>query len=120
MPDLHGYLPSILEGSRLTVLAALLSLAFALVLGMVGALAKLSKLAPARLLASAYTTVIRGVPDLVLMLLIFFGGQTLLNQIGERLGFDYVDVSPFAAGVLTIGFIYGAYMSETFRGAILA
>jgi arginine/ornithine transport system permease protein len=120
MLDLHGYLPSILEGSRLTVVAALLSLALALVLGMLGALAKLSKAAPARLLASAYTTVIRGVPDLVLMLLIFFGGQTLLNQLGERLGFDYIDVSPFAAGVLTIGFIYGAYMSETFRGAILA
>jgi ABC-type arginine transport system permease subunit len=59
-------------------------------------------------------------PELVLMMLIFFGGQILLNIIGEKLGWDYIDVSPFAAGVGTIGFIYGAYMSETFRGGILA
>ena len=72
-------------------------------------------------MAAVYTTLIRGVPDLVLMLLIFFGGQMLVNQIAESLGYEeYIDVSPFTAGVLTIGFIYGAYMTETFRGAILA
>ena len=55
------------------------------------------------------------------MLLIFFGGQMLVNQVVEGLGYDtYVEVSPFTAGVATIGFIYGAYMTETFRGAILA
>ena len=55
------------------------------------------------------------------MLLIFFGGQMLVNQFAESVGYeDYIDVSPFIAGVLTIGFIYGAYMTETFRGAILA
>jgi ABC-type arginine transport system permease subunit len=65
--------------------------------------------------------VIRGVPDLVLMLLVFFGGQMMVNSLMPMLGYeDYVDISPFTAGVLTIGFIYGAYMTETFRGAILA
>lgn len=55
------------------------------------------------------------------MLLIFYGGQIGLNAVLERLGeFDYIEIDPFAAGVLTIGFIYGAYMTETFRGAILA
>ena len=55
------------------------------------------------------------------MLLIFFGGQMMVNSAAEAVGYeDYIDVSPFLAGVLTIGFIYGAYMTETFRGAILA
>ncbi|MFO1071401.1 MAG: hypothetical protein U1E17_01590 [Geminicoccaceae bacterium] len=73
-----------------------------------------------RWIANIYTTLIRGVPDLVLMLLVFFGGQMLINQIDPMLGYDdYIDINAFIAGVSTIGFIYG-YMTETFRGAILA
>jgi arginine/ornithine transport system permease protein len=114
------YLPLILEGMKLTILVALLSLLISITLGMIGAVAKLSKSRIARSLAGAYTTIIRGMPELVLMMLIFFGGQILLNVMGEKLGLEYIDVSPFAAGVGTIGFIYGAYMAETFRGGILA
>jgi His/Glu/Gln/Arg/opine family amino acid ABC transporter permease subunit len=87
---------------------------------MIGALAKLSKSRIARRAAGLYTTIIRGMPDLVLMTLIFFGGQIVVNNIGDALGWEYIDVSPFAAGVGTIGFIFGAYMAETFRGGILA
>ena len=115
-----GYLPLILKGMLLTVEVALLSLLIAIVLGMIGALAKLSKSRIARSAAGIYTTLIRGIPDLVLMTIIFFGGQILVNNIGERLGLEYIDVSPFVAGVLTIGFIFGAYMTESFRGGILA
>jgi arginine/ornithine transport system permease protein len=119
--DLKGYGFSLLEGMLLTIESALLSLALAMALGIIGALAKTSRSAVARGIASAYTTIIRGIPDLVLMLLVFFGGQTLINQLAPLLGYeDYIDVSAFAAGVGTIGFIYGAYMTETFRGAILA
>jgi arginine/ornithine transport system permease protein len=118
--DLKGYGPSILEGAALTVEAALAGLAVSVLLGLLGAFAKLAPAAPLRALATAYTTLIRGVPDLVLMLLVFFGGQMLMNNLAERLGWEHVDVGPFAAGVLTLGFIYGAYMTETFRGAILA
>jgi arginine/ornithine transport system permease protein len=56
----------------------------------------------------------------VLMLAIFYGGQILLNRLAEAQGWGYIDVPPYAAGVLTIGFIFGAYLTETFRGAILA
>ncbi len=119
--DLHGYGPSIMSGAGLTIKAALVSLLVATALGMLGAGAKLSPLAPARAAGNVYTTLIRGVPDLVLMLLIFYGGQMLVNELAPMLGHeDYIDVNPFVAGVLTLGFIYGAYMSETFRGAILA
>jgi arginine/ornithine transport system permease protein len=119
--DLHGYGLSILSGAVLTIEVALLSLFIAMLLGMLGALAKLSQSRIARLSATVYTTVIRGVPDLVLMLLIFFGGQVLINKIAEAVNYeDYIDINPFTAGVVTIGFIFGAYMTETFRGAILA
>ncbi len=120
MLDLHGYLPFILKGMALTVTVAAGSLALSVVLGMLGAAAKLSRSIVARALAGVYTTIIRGVPDLVLMLLIFFGGQIAVNNIGDKLGWDYIDIDPFTAGVLTLGFIFGAYMTETFRGAILA
>ena len=118
---LHGYLPSLLEGLRLTLGVALASLAVAVLLGLAGAAAKLSHSAFWRRSATVYTTLIRGVPDLVLMLLIFYGGQLAVNEIAPHLGIDeYVDVDPFVAGVATLGFIFGAYLTETFRGAILA
>ncbi|KKA46191.1 MULTISPECIES: ABC transporter permease [unclassified Salinivibrio] len=140
MIDLKGYEWSLLEGAWVTLQVALLSLGLAMLLGMLGALAKLSKFGWLRGIATVYTTVIRGIPDLVLMMLIFYGGQMLLNNslygINEWLNEymagqnpnhdwtsylpDYIDVSPFIAGILTIGFIFGAYMAETFRGAIMA
>ena len=116
-----GYLFSILHGTWLTVQVALGSLAVAMVLGLMGAAAKLSPQTSLRWLGASYSTLIRGVPDLVLMLLIFYGGQIGLNAALEAMGSDsYIDINPFIAGVWTIGFIYGAYMTETFRGAILA
>ena len=105
----------------MTLEVSLASLIIAMLLGIFGALAKLSGARSLRLIAQVYTTIIRGIPDLVLMLLIFFGGQVLINQLGPMIGYDdYIDINPFIAGVSTIGFIFGAYMTETFRGAILA
>jgi len=117
---LHGYLPAILGGLQTTLSVAAASLAIACGFGLVGAVAKLSDNRLARGLADVYTTVIRGLPDLVLMLLVFYGGQMLVNALIDRMGWDYVEVSPFLAGTLTLGFIFGAYLTETFRGAILA
>ena len=121
MFSLHGYGPSIFEGTILTLEVSLASLFIAMLLGICGALAKLSRARSLRLIAQIYTTTIRGIPDLVLMLLVFYGGQMFINQLGPMLGYDgYIDINPFIAGVFTIGFIFGAYMTETFRGAILA
>lgn len=118
---LHGFLPSLLEGATVTLAVALSSLAIAALLGLAGALAKLSRSRIARGLATTYTTLIRGVPDLVLMLLVFYGGQLGLNTLAPMLGHeDYIDIDPFVAGVLTIGFIFGAYLTEAFRGAFMA
>jgi arginine/ornithine transport system permease protein len=121
MLSLHGYGPAIFEGTILTLEVSLLSLVVAMLLGIFGALCKLSQTRALKLLAQLYTTIIRGIPDLVLMLLIFFGGQVFINQVGPLFGYDqYIDINPLIAGVSTIGFIFGAYMTETFRGAILA
>ncbi len=120
MSQVVAYFPLILKGMLLTVEVALSSLLIAILLGLIGAVAKLSKSRIAKAIAGTYTTIIRGIPDLVLMTLIFFGGQILVNNIGEKLGWDYIDVDPFIAGVLTIGFIFGAYFAESFRGGILA
>jgi arginine/ornithine transport system permease protein len=117
---LHAYLPNLLEGARLTLGVALASLLLALLLGLIGAAAKLSASPWLRGAATVYTTLIRGVPDLVLMLLIFYGGQIAVNALAQRFDIGYVDIDPFVAGVATLGFIFGAYFTETFRGAILA
>lgn len=117
--EIIGYGFSIAKGAVLTIEVALLSLVVATVIGVCGALAKKSSNRFVVYSLNIYTTVIRGVPELVLMLLIFFGGQMALNHSLFLLGYDtYIDVNPFITGVLTIGFIYGAYMIETFRGAI--
>jgi arginine/ornithine transport system permease protein len=118
---LSGYFASILQGALLTVGVSLAALAVSIVLGLLGAAAKLSARPTLVGLATVYTTLVRGVPELVLMLLIFYGGTIGLNHLLSLLGSKAtVDINPFAAGVLTIGFIYGAYMTETFRGAILS
>lgn len=118
--DLQGYGPVLWAGTWQTIQLALLSLLVSFVLGLVGALAKLSRNRAASGIATLYTTLIRGVPDLVLMLLLFYGMQIGLNDLTDWLNLDDINIDPFVAGVLTIGFIYGAYFTETFRGAFLA
>ncbi|MHA7880561.1 MAG: ABC transporter permease [Saccharospirillum sp.] len=127
MLDLHGYGPSIMRGALLTVELAFLSLLVALVLGLVTASAKLSRSVISKGIATFYTTIIRGVPDLVLMLLLFYGGQWALVELSDWLyattdgAIDFfIQLNSFVSGVIVIGLIFGAYMAETFRGAFMA
>ena len=118
---MNDYYLAILRGSALTVGVSLAALLVSVILGLGGAVAKLSGRPVLVGLATVYTTIIRGIPELVLMLLVFYGGTIGLNTLLEVMGSEAtVDINPFVAGVLTIGFIYGAYMTETFRGAILS
>lgn len=126
MLNLGGYGPHIFAGAVTTIELSLLSLVVSFILGLIGASAKLSKNRAARGIATGYTTLIRGVPDLVLMLLIFYSLQIWINDITDWLdnlqdSIDFeVQLNPFTSGVITLGFIYGAYFTETFRGAFLA
>ncbi|OYV30194.1 MAG: histidine ABC transporter permease, partial [Acidocella sp. 20-61-6] len=99
---------------------SLLSLALSFILGLLGASAKLSGRRPLVGIATVYTTLIRGVPDLVLMLLIFYSLQIWMNEATDALGMAQINLDPFTSGVITLGFIYGAYFTETFRGAFQA
>lgn len=116
----HGYLPMIVAGLGVTLSVASVSLLVACVFGLIGAMAKLSASPFLRGAANTYTTVVRSLPDLLLMLGVFYGGQILLNRIADARGWGYIEINPFAAGTLTLGFVFGAYLTETFRGAILA
>jgi arginine/ornithine transport system permease protein len=114
------YLWNVLAAATVTLEVALGSLLLAITLGLLGAWAKLSGGRWVAAVADAYTTLVRGVPDLVLMLLFFYGGPALVNLALSQLGFDAtVDIDPFPAGLVTLGLIFGAYLTETFRGAIL-
>ncbi|EPK6314663.1 ABC transporter permease, partial [Acinetobacter baumannii] len=104
-------------GTWMTIQLALLSLLLSVIIGLIGASSKLSNIKALRYIATAYTTLIRSVPDLVIMLLLFYSLQLGLNQITEALQMDQIDINPFVAGVITLAFIYGAYFTETFRGA---
>src|SRR3989338_1077561 len=118
---LNGYGATILEGAWLTLLLALTSMTVAVALGLLGAAFRLSPIRWLALLGETYATVIRGIPDLVLILLIFYGGQDLVNRVAPLLGYEeQLDINAFVAGVGTLGFIFGAYLSETFRGAFMA
>ena len=115
------YRAQLVAGTLTTIELALASLVLSVVLGLLGAWAKLSASPAARATAGAYTTIVHGVPDLVLIMLVFFGGQVSVNAIGALTGlWDYVEISQFVAGAATIGVIFGAYFTETFRGAILS
>lgn len=121
MESVWEYRILLLSGTGITIQLALASLALSVVLGLLGAAAKLADNPVSRKIAGGYTTLVRGVPDLVLMMLLFYGGQQIVNDLGGATGlWDYVEIDQFTAGVFSIGFVFGAYMTETFRGAILA
>ncbi len=121
MDTVWSYRNLLFEGTLVTVQLAVGSLVLAVLFGIVGAVAKLSNNRLSQNFSGAYTTLVRGVPDLVLMMLLFYGGQQILNDLGEVTGWwDYLEINQFTAGIFSIGFVYGAYMTETFRGAILA
>lgn len=120
MDALLAYAPLLARGALTTVALAVLGLALATLLGALGASGRIGGGRVLRNVVLVYTTVARGVPDLVMMLLIFFGGQRLANVAAAAIGLQPFDVSPFFAGALSLGFVYGAYLTETFRGAYLS
>ena len=120
-PEVLAFMPLVLDGAVLTITLSLASVALAVVFGALGAAARLGGGAMLRGASRAYVGIVRAVPDLVLMLLVFFGGQLLINAVAESVSFiDRVQISKFAAGAFTIGLIFGSYMTETFRSAYLS
>ncbi len=120
MDKLLNYLPVLLQSSLLTFAVAICGILFATLMGALGAWGKLSKYPIGYENANIYTWIVRGIPDIVLLILVYYGVQRIFNSITAALGMDDVSLSVFGAGVAALGFIYGAYLTETFRGAYLA
>ncbi|MDE1993224.1 MAG: ABC transporter permease subunit [Rhizobiaceae bacterium] len=111
---MNGFLAQFLDGLRTTVLVAATSGAFGLAVGLLGAAAKLSRFTVLRAVADGYTTTIRGLPELLVILLFYFGGTAALSALVGT----YVEVNAFWAGVLSLTIVSGAYATEILRGAI--
>lgn len=109
-----GFFTQFLRGLETTVSVAAVSGALGLGVGLLGAAAKLSRFRTLRVVADAYTTIIRGVPELLVILLVYFGGTAAASAVVGT----YVEVNALWAGVLSLTVVFGAYATEIFRGAI--
>jgi len=121
MFDLQGFGDQLLLGVWMTLKVAAGGLVMGLILGLIGAGLKLSRSRIAYGIGATYTTVIRGIPELLVVLIIYFGSAGVLTQVAGWLGHDeYVELSPLLAGIIALGIAFGAYATEVFRGAIQA
>lgn len=115
-----GWGGNLLRGLASTVQIALGAYALGLLLGFGGALGKIYGGPVLRWSLEIYTTLIRAVPELVLILLLYYAGTDLLNTLLESFGFERIDIDGLWAGIYVIGFVQGAYSTEVLRGAFIA
>lgn len=113
--QLYGYLGQLLWGAAITLQLFLASFAAAFALGVVIAILTLSRSRIIQWLWKVYASIFMGVPSLLVIFLIFYGGSAMLSKLpfGDR-----IDVTPFGAGVAALGLVYSAYVAELVRGAI--
>ncbi len=111
---------SLLAGLLSTIQIALGAYALGLMIGLLGAVGKISGPAPLRWVLELYTTLIRAIPELVLILLLYYSGTAGLNNLLESLGMEPVDISGLVAGIAVLGIVMGAYSTEVIRAAMLA
>lgn len=117
-----GWGDEMVMGAVMTFSVSLAAFALGIVLGIAGAALKLSRYMVLRLVADLYTTIVRGIPELLIIYLVFFGGGLLLSKINALIfgGQGFVDLPLFVTGMICIGFSSGAYSAEVIRGAMLA
>ena len=117
--DLQDFGHLLVSGTWLTIQLAVCSLVFGLMLGIAGASAKLSSSRIAKTVGNGYTLLIRGIPELLLVLTIYFGSSAVLMAIASIFGYnEYIELSPFVAGVTALSIAFGAYATEVLRSAI--
>ncbi len=115
-----GWGGALLRGAVVTLEIAILSFAAGIALGLLGAGAKLSGNRILFWLAETYTTAIRAVPELLLIILLFYAGSSGIAALIASLGLGQVEISGFAAAIGVLGIVQGAYQTEVIRGAIVA
>ncbi len=112
-----GWGDELADGLWLTIRLALTTLPFGLLAGFLIALAKQSPEPSLRAAANIYTTIFRGVPELVTLFIIYYGGQMALGAFLGLFTDTYVEVSGFVAGVIALGIVFSAFSSEVFLSA---
>jgi len=115
-----GWGDELLIGAWVTVRLALATLPFGLVLGLAVALAKNSGQPSLVLAGNIYTTIFRGLPELLTLFLVYYGGQIVVQKLVGLFSDTYVEVNGFLAGMVALGFVFSAFSSEAFLGAFKA
>ncbi len=121
MEAVTGWWDDFFWGSLVVVEIFFVALILTVLFGLIGSAAKLSKSWTANRIANAYTIVFRGTPEILVLLLLYFGSAVTLTAISQVFNpeIKFVDIPPFWAGSLAIALIVGSYATETFRGAFL-
>jgi len=115
----NGWGGQLLTGLAMTVAVSLSSFALGILFGSAGAAAKLSHSLILNGIAEVYTTVVRGVPELLVIYLLFFGGSGMIMAVAGIFGYEgYIELNAFTIGVAAVGLISGAYSTEVIRGAV--
>ncbi len=116
-----GWLDEMVFATGLTLAVAIVSFLFGMVLGGLAAAGRLSGSRLWQRASLTYTTTLRGIPDLLVIYLFYFGGSAALSAIGRLFGAEgFIGIPGFIAGTLAIGMVSGAYQSEVIRGSYLA
>jgi polar amino acid transport system permease protein len=112
-----GWGDELAQGTWLTVRLALATLPFGLVMGLLIALAKTSGEKSLVAAANVYTTIFRGLPELLTLFIVYYGGQIALQKVVGLFSDVYVEVNGFVAGMIALGLVFSAFSSEVFASA---
>jgi polar amino acid transport system permease protein len=115
-----GWGANLMGGLANSVQIALGAYGLGLLIGILGAYGKLYGWLIIRDLLAVYTTIVRAVPELILILILYYAATQALNEFLNSMGFARVQISALAAGIGVLGVVQGAYSTEVLRGAILA
>ena len=115
----NGWGDELFIATLMTIAVAITAMLIGFLFALIFTPLKLSKYKFLNLIANFYTTVVRGVPELLVIYLFFFGGSGAIMYVAQIFGYyDYIEINAFLTGAISIGIISGAYSTEVFRGAI--
>ena len=114
-----GWGDELFYATLMTIAVAIIAMFIGFLFALIFTPLKLSKNKFLNLIANSYTTVIRGVPELLVIYLFFFGGSAAVMFVASIFGYgEYIEINAFITGAFSIGIISGAYSTEVFRGAL--
>ena len=116
-----GWGDELFYATLMTIAVSITAMIIGFVFSLIFTPLKLSNKKYLNLIGNFYTTVVRGVPELLVIYLLFFGGSGAIMFVASIFGYnEYIEINAFITGSFAIGIISGAYSTEVFRGAILS